>query len=65
MLAYGNIQAGPWEWTADPAVRGFLERRRTGADDMLGFQLAFDVTGDPAFPERAGLRGGPRARAAA
>ena len=20
---------------------------------MLGFQLAFDVTGDPAFPERA------------
>jgi cytosine/adenosine deaminase-related metal-dependent hydrolase len=21
VLAYGNIQAGPWEWTADPAVR--------------------------------------------
>ena len=53
MLAYGNIQAAPWEWTADPAVRSFFERRRSGADDMFGFQLAFDVTGDPAFPERA------------
>jgi cytosine/adenosine deaminase-related metal-dependent hydrolase len=34
-------------------VRDFFERRRTGAGDMLGFQLAFDVTGDPSFPERA------------
>ncbi len=25
VLAYGNIQAGPWEWTADPAVQAFLE----------------------------------------
>jgi len=53
VLAYGNIQAGPWEWTADPAVRDFFERRRTGAGDLLGFQIAFDVTGDPAFPEKA------------
>ena len=30
----------------------------------LGCQLAFDVTGDPAFPEKARLRGGPRARRA-
>jgi len=51
VLAYGNIQAGPWEWTADPAVRSFFSRHP--ASDMLGFQLAFDVTGDPAFPERA------------
>jgi cytosine/adenosine deaminase-related metal-dependent hydrolase len=50
VLAYGNIQAGPWEWTADPAVKGFFDRRR---GDLYGFQLAFDVTGDPAFPERA------------
>ena len=64
VLAYGNIQAGPWEWTADPAVQAFFDRRRTGDDDMLGFQLAFDVTGDPAFPEKAGVRGGPRARPA-
>jgi len=53
VLAYGNIQAAPWEWTADPAVHSFFERRRAGSDDMLGFQLAFDVTGDPAFPEKA------------
>jgi 5-methylthioadenosine/S-adenosylhomocysteine deaminase len=52
LLAYGNIQAAPWEWTADPAVRSFFERRRGGSDDMLGFQLAFDVTGDPSFPEQ-------------
>jgi 5-methylthioadenosine/S-adenosylhomocysteine deaminase len=53
VLAYGNIQAGPWEWATDKAVHSFLERRRTGAGDLLGFQLAFDVTGDPGFPERA------------
>ena len=53
VLAYGNIQAAPSEWTADPAVRAFLERRRTGTGDLLGFQLAFDVLGDPEFPERA------------
>jgi cytosine/adenosine deaminase-related metal-dependent hydrolase len=53
VLAYGNIQAGPWEWTADKAVQAFIERRRTGASDMLGFELAFDVTGDPSFPEKA------------
>ncbi|RZU31939.1 amidohydrolase family protein [Blastococcus saxobsidens] len=53
VLAYGNIQAAPWEWTADPAVRSFLERHRDAADGSLGLQLAFDVTGDPAFPEKA------------
>jgi cytosine/adenosine deaminase-related metal-dependent hydrolase len=53
VLAYGNIQAAPWEWTADGDVQAFLERRRTGAGDLLDLQLAFDVTGDPAFPEKA------------
>jgi cytosine/adenosine deaminase-related metal-dependent hydrolase len=53
VLAYGNIQAGPWEWTADPAVRSFLERLRDAKNDLLGVQVAFDVTGDPAFPEKA------------
>ena len=52
-LAYGNIQAGPWEWSAQPEFRDFVARRFTPGDDMLGFQMAFDVTGDPAFPERA------------
>jgi cytosine/adenosine deaminase-related metal-dependent hydrolase len=53
LLAYGNIQAGPWEWTADPAVRSFLERHRDGSGGVDGLQLAFDVTGDPTFPEKA------------
>lgn len=52
VLAYGNIQAGPWEWSTTPQFRDFVERR-IPRDDMLGFQMAFDVTGDPEFPERA------------
>lgn len=50
VLAYGNIQQPPAQWSADPAFRAFAERM--AGDDMLGFQLAFDVTGDPAFPEK-------------
>ena len=51
VLAYGNIQAGPWEWTADPAFRSFFGR--LPASDMLGFQLAFDLPGVEGFPEKA------------
>jgi cytosine/adenosine deaminase-related metal-dependent hydrolase len=51
VLAYGNIQDAPANWTASPEFRDFIARRLPG-DDMLGFQLAFDVTGDPAFPEK-------------
>ena len=53
VLAYGNIQAGPWEWTAAPEVQQFLRRLQDARNDMLGVQLAFDVTGDPSFPEKA------------
>src|SRR5215471_7997015 len=53
VLAYGNIQQGPWEWSATPEFRAFVSRRFTSGDDMLGLQMAFDVTGDPEFPERA------------
>ncbi|HKD98297.1 MAG TPA: amidohydrolase family protein [Micromonosporaceae bacterium] len=53
VLAYGNIQQGPWVWSASPEFRDFVNRRIHGKGDMLGFQMAFDVTGDPAFPERA------------
>jgi cytosine/adenosine deaminase-related metal-dependent hydrolase len=51
VLAYGNIQQAPADWTGAPEFRDFVRRRISG-DDMLGFQLAFDVTGDPAFPEK-------------
>jgi cytosine/adenosine deaminase-related metal-dependent hydrolase len=53
VLAYGNIQQAPWEWSASPDFRAFARRYIDTADDMLGFQMAFDVLGDPAFPERA------------
>jgi len=53
VLAYGNIQQGPWEWSATPEFRAFVGRRFASGDDMLGLQMAFDVTGDPEFPERA------------
>ncbi|MGI9005322.1 MAG: amidohydrolase family protein [Streptosporangiaceae bacterium] len=54
VLAYGNIQAAPWEWTAAPEFREFVARRFGGNDDMLGFQIAFDVPpAGPEFPEKA------------
>jgi 5-methylthioadenosine/S-adenosylhomocysteine deaminase len=53
VLAYGNIQAGPWEWSTRPEFKDFVSRRISSGNDMLGFQMAFDVTGDPEFPERA------------
>jgi cytosine/adenosine deaminase-related metal-dependent hydrolase len=52
VLAYGNIQQAPWEWATSPDFRAFAHRQLDEADDLLGFQMAFDVTGDPAFPER-------------
>lgn len=51
VLAYGNIQDSPASWTAKPEFLDFV-RRRMSNDDMLGLQLAFDVTGDPTFPEK-------------
>ncbi|MGC5615054.1 amidohydrolase family protein [Georgenia sp. Z1491] len=51
VMGFGNIFGGPWEWTADPAYRRVFESAL--ADSRLaGVQLAFDVTGDPAFPEK-------------
>jgi cytosine/adenosine deaminase-related metal-dependent hydrolase len=53
VLAYGNLQQGPWEWATSPDFKRFIDRRFGSGDDMLGFQIAFDVTGDPEFPEKA------------
>lgn len=53
VLAYGNIQQAPWEWTTSPDFQAFARRTIDTADDLFTFQIAFDVTGDPAFPERA------------
>ena len=54
VLAYGNIQGAPWEWTATPEFRDFISRRISSGNDMLGFQIAFDVPpASPDFPEKA------------
>ena len=54
VLAYGNIQAAPWEWSATPEFRSFVGRHFGGGSDMLGFQIAFDVPpASPDFPEKA------------
>jgi 5-methylthioadenosine/S-adenosylhomocysteine deaminase len=55
VLAFGNIQAAPWEWSATPEFRDFVSRRFSGGGtDMLGFQMAFDIPpASPDFPEKA------------
>jgi 5-methylthioadenosine/S-adenosylhomocysteine deaminase len=52
VLAYGNLLGAPWEWANSPEFRAFVDRHFTSRDDRLGLQLAFDVTGDAAFPEK-------------
>ncbi len=56
VLAYGNLLGAPWEWTNAPEFRSFVDRHFSSRDDMLGLQLAFDVTGDQEFPEKAAFR---------
>jgi len=53
VLAYGNIQQGPWEWSTKPEFRDFVNRRFTHGDDMLGLAMAFDIPGNEEFPEKA------------
>ncbi len=53
VLAYGNLLGAPWQWTKAPEFADFIRRRIDGRGDMLRMQLAFDVTGNPAFPEKA------------
>jgi 5-methylthioadenosine/S-adenosylhomocysteine deaminase len=55
VLAYGNIQQAPWEWSATPEFGDFVNRYfGGGGSDMLGFQIAFDVPpASPDFPEKA------------
>ncbi|WP_168626323.1 amidohydrolase family protein [Cryobacterium sp. BB736] len=50
VLAYGNLAVAPWEWTQDAAVRRIIEKARDDSR-MFGAQIAFDVPGDPGFPE--------------
>ena len=56
VLAYGNLLGAPWQWTKAPAFADFIRRRIDGHSDTLRMQIAFDVTGDPAFPEKAAFK---------
>jgi 5-methylthioadenosine/S-adenosylhomocysteine deaminase len=53
VLAYGNLLGAPWLWAKAPEFADFIRRRIDGRGDRLRMQLAFDVTGDPEFPEKA------------
>lgn len=53
VLAYGNLLGAPWQWAKAPEFADFIRRRIDGHGNRLRMQLAFDVTGDPAFPEKA------------
>lgn len=53
VLGYGNLLGAPWEWANSKDFRAFAARMADERDEKLGFQLAFDVTADPAFPEKA------------
>ena len=53
VLAYGNLLGAPWQWTKAPEFADFIRRRIDGHGEKLRMQIAFDVLGDPAFPEQA------------
>ncbi len=52
VLAYGNLLGAPWEWSRKPEFADFIKRRFDGRGDTLRMQMAFDIPGDPSFPEK-------------
>lgn len=52
VLAYGNYLGAPWEWANSPEFRRFVSDNFSSPDDMMGLQLAFDVTSKEGFPEQ-------------
>ena len=53
VLGYGNYLGGAWDWMNTPEFDRFVAERFSNPTDMLGLQIAFDVTGAEDFPERA------------
>lgn len=51
VLGYGDYLGAPWEWTADPSFRSWIDR--FPHSDRRGLQIAFDVPDSEDFPERA------------
>ena len=53
VLGYGNYLGGAWDWMNTPEFDSFVAKRFSSPTDMLGLQIAFDVTGAEGFPEKA------------
>lgn len=55
VLAYGNHMGSPNEWAQTPEFKKFISDN-LGKNDLIGLQIAFDVTGAPEFPEEGGFK---------
>jgi len=56
VLGYGNYLGGPWDWMNTPEFDRFVAQHFSSPTDMLGLQIAFDVTGAEDFPEKAAFQ---------
>ena len=64
VLAYGNIQQGPWEWSASPDFRTFVDRRFGGGERHARLPDGVRRHRRPRVPGEGGVRGRARARRA-
>lgn len=55
VLAYGNHMGSPNDWAQTPEFTRFMSDN-IGKHDLIGMQIAFDVTGAPEFPEEGGFK---------
>ena len=55
VLAYGNHMGSPNDWATTPEFKKFMSDN-IGKNDLIGMQIAFDVTGAPEFPEEGGFQ---------
>ena len=59
VLAYGNIQQGPWEWSAAPEFREFVSRRFGGRERHARLPDGLRRDRRPVLPGEGGVRGRP------
>ena len=64
VLAYGNLQQGPWEWSTAPDFKRFVDRRFGGARRHARLPDGVRRHRRPRVPGAGGLRGRARARRA-
>ena len=64
VLAYGNLQQGPWEWSTSKDFRAFVERRFGSKRRHARLPDGLRRHGRPRVPGEGGVRGRARARRA-